>query len=95
MPSPILPPLASPSPQAILDASGLPGALREALPREAELFLNTMEKCVAVASAAVRLVIMMYQARECVTDLVCGATRIVDPGRLEAELIRELKELLR
>ena len=90
VPSPIPSPLASPSLQSLLDVSGLPGALREALAGEAELYVNTTEKCVAVASAAVRLAIKMYQARERVADLVRGATRIVDPARLEAELIREL-----
>ena len=90
VPSPIPSPLSGSSLQSALAASGLPGALREALAGEAELYVNTGEKCVAIASAAVRLAVKMHQARERMADLVRGPTRVVDPARLEAELTREL-----
>ena len=76
--------------QRVLDASGLPGALRDALAGEAELYVNTTEKVVAVATAGLRLAEKMSQARERVADLVRNSTGVVDPARLETELVAGL-----
>ena len=74
----------------VLGASGLAADVRTALAAEAELFLTTQKRVVALASAALRLANKMTQTRERLATLVRSDSARVDRVGFEEELTQVL-----